>query len=445
MSIQPDLVGTVTLTSGSTAFTWAGTSLVSAGIQAGDEIKLPDKAMVLTIATVTSATEGTLTDNCPAAAEGSGQAARVRYQSDLSRVAAQTRQLIELLGTGNVSALSGLTGAADRLPYFTGAGTMALAAITSAARGVLDDSNVDAMRETLMSASGLGAACTTITNLNNITSNGYYIATTPFDNTPNGNFCIVEHIQSSAATAFQRAHVAGIAYYRRKSSSVWSEWTLDGGLVGLTVRAASGTHTFNVLSNTALVIAIGAGGGGGSATGDAGYAAAGGGGGSGAVVWKRLNLNAIASVSCTIGAGGAGNGGTTSVSGSGFTTLSAGGGTAGGAGPSTGVIGVADGGTGGGAANGDVNMSGGPGESGFSQGATINGTMNMNGGNGADCMFGNGGRGGTLRGASSGGANGAGAATGFGGGGGGAVRYGFAATNTGGAGGNGAVIILEMR
>lgn len=100
MAIQPDLVGTITLTSGSTAFTWTGTSLVSAAIRPGDEIRLPGKAMVLTIATIASATTGTLTDNCPTAAAGSGQVARVRYQSDLSRVAAQTRQLIELL-SGN--------------------------------------------------------------------------------------------------------------------------------------------------------------------------------------------------------------------------------------------------------------------------------------------------------------------------------------------------------
>jgi hypothetical protein len=101
MATQPDLVGTITLTSGSTAFTWAGTSLVAADIRAGDQILLPGKAMVLTIATVATTTTGTLTDNCPADAAGSTQAARVRYQSDLSRTAAQTRELIQRISDGD--------------------------------------------------------------------------------------------------------------------------------------------------------------------------------------------------------------------------------------------------------------------------------------------------------------------------------------------------------
>lgn len=155
MLLQSDYTtGTVSISAGGTALTGVGTQWNSAGLQPGDEF-IADGWRAI-IASINSNTSITLEATGVRGSALSGAAYRIRYQPDVSRVAAQTRQLIDLLASGNLTALAAINGTGgDWGVHLTGAGTMARHAQTSFGRAI---AGLTGTAGSFIRASGAGAA-----------------------------------------------------------------------------------------------------------------------------------------------------------------------------------------------------------------------------------------------------------------------------------------------
>lgn len=130
-----DDVGDVTITSAASGdfLKWNGTAWVN------DPINLGTDTTGNYVESLVAGTGITLTNGT--ASEGG---------TPTISVTANTYQPLDT----ELTALAGLTSAADKLPYFTGSGTAGTTDLTSAARSILDDASTSAIRTTL----GVGTA-----------------------------------------------------------------------------------------------------------------------------------------------------------------------------------------------------------------------------------------------------------------------------------------------
>jgi hypothetical protein len=238
MAILSDYTaGTVSVAAGGTAVTGVGTAWSTAGFQEGDEFFAAGWHGI--IQSVTSNTALTLYPTGIRGAALSNAAYRLRYQGDGSRLTAQARQLIELLGSGgNIEALSGLVGAANKLPFFTGAGTMSLANLTAFARSILDDADGAAAYGTLgeipnaQLPNRLRSAGEFPEDFNTVTETGFYVGSTVVLNAPSTGprwFMIHQTYNTNfmAQICIQWASIPRL-YYRFYSTGIWGGWQLFG-------------------------------------------------------------------------------------------------------------------------------------------------------------------------------------------------------------------------
>lgn len=140
--LQTALDGKQTLHANLTAL--AGLSLIA------DRLPYANGTGTLALATLTSFARTLLDDaDASTALTTLGVSTFIKTLLDDADAATALATLGAQASDAELSAIAGLTSAADRLPYFTGSGTAALATFTAAARALLDDADADAMLATL--------------------------------------------------------------------------------------------------------------------------------------------------------------------------------------------------------------------------------------------------------------------------------------------------------
>ncbi|OJF97563.1 gp53-like domain-containing protein [Pararhizobium antarcticum] len=134
--------GTASIANVGTSVTGQGTSWLTSGLQAGDLFWAA--GLAVRIASVNSNTSLTLAYGWPGTTRAT-DTYEVRFTPDATRILAAARELIDMLGNGNVASIAALTSAANKVPYYTGAGASALADFKLKGRDIVNTADMAAL------------------------------------------------------------------------------------------------------------------------------------------------------------------------------------------------------------------------------------------------------------------------------------------------------------
>lgn len=131
--------GTASIANVGTSVTGQGTSWLTSGLQAGDLFWAA--GLAVRIASVNSNTSLTLAYGWPGTTRAT-DTYEVRFTPDATRILAAARELIDMLGNGNVASIAALTSAANKVPYYTGSGAAALADFKLKGRDIVNTADM---------------------------------------------------------------------------------------------------------------------------------------------------------------------------------------------------------------------------------------------------------------------------------------------------------------
>lgn len=220
--------GTATVAAGSKAVTGQGTMFVNTilpGDFFGTHAGFPNR-----VETVNSNTSLTLAYNWQGPAQ-TASAYEIMYQGDNARMTETTRQMLEQLRGGNVIALAGLVGAADQVPYFTGAGTMDKTSLSPWIRtNVLGKTDRATLLAALAVSENVNGVCTVVSDFDAADTNGWFTGPASALNSPDPTLPF--YVRTTRATSLvlaQEAFIAGAINHRRwqrgrASTGAYSAW-----------------------------------------------------------------------------------------------------------------------------------------------------------------------------------------------------------------------------